>query len=172
MVIRIGKGKALAEKANSAEAVQKLFLFHMEFAVRHLCVPGRVECWSIIIDCTGADKLPMWKSKDLCQVLGSVLGKVYSGRMIWLKIFNFPAGFAYRALRMAVEGVVSALGKTDKVSFVTDSDFKTWFAGKVHPGQLEKRYGGTAPDLPDKEVFPYRMFATPEGYGAPVDPET
>jgi hypothetical protein len=161
MVISLGRGVTFIDRP---EALQKLFMFHMEFAVRHLLVPGRVECWSVIIDCSGAENLPPWKGKEMAQVLGSVLGKVYSGRMIWLRLFNFPTSFVARALRVCVEGVVSALGKADKVSFVRQEETQSWYSGLVAPGQLEQRFGGSAPDVPASEVYPYRMFATPDGH--------
>eukprot|EP00928_Gymnodinium_smaydae_P039155 TRINITY_DN2680_c1_g1_i3.p1 TRINITY_DN2680_c1_g1~~TRINITY_DN2680_c1_g1_i3.p1 ORF type:complete len:470 (+),score=74.48 TRINITY_DN2680_c1_g1_i3:43-1452(+) len=146
------------------EAVKKLFLFHMEFALRHLLVPGRVECWAVMLDCAGMDKLPLWKAKDLVQVLGSMLNKIYPGRMVWLRLFNFPTSFVARALQTFIESFVSTLGKADKVSFVRTAEKRTWFSELVAPGQLEQRFGGSAPDVPASAVYPYRMFATPEGY--------
>jgi len=54
-------------------------------------------------------------------------------------------------------------GKSDKVAFVRDAEVE--LKGKVELGQLEKWAGGTAPDLAPENVYPYRMFATPAGYG-------
>jgi len=47
MVISMGRGISFVNRADSADAVQRLFLFHMEFGVRHLLVPGRVETWAV-----------------------------------------------------------------------------------------------------------------------------
>eukprot|EP00927_Polykrikos_kofoidii_P080960 TRINITY_DN7800_c0_g1_i3.p1 TRINITY_DN7800_c0_g1~~TRINITY_DN7800_c0_g1_i3.p1 ORF type:complete len:559 (+),score=75.79 TRINITY_DN7800_c0_g1_i3:93-1769(+) len=163
LTIRLGRA---TELIGNGEAVKMLMLFNMEFATRHLLVPGRVENWVVIIDCAGIEELPnLMKCKSLGQAIADTMGKVYSGRMVWTKIFNFPKGLGYRSVKWIVEGIVAALGKSDKVSFVSDNanaDFK----GQVHPGNLEQCFGGTAPDLAPHEVFPYRMFATPEGYSA------
>lgn len=163
LTIRIGR---VAPLLSRTEDIQRLFIFTMEYAVRYLLVPGRVECWSVIIDCEGVSKLPSWlKCKTFAQTLATTLGKVYSGRMAWTKIFNFPSGWSFTALRKLVQGIVSALGKSDKVQFVKEGDMDS-LAGHVEKGQLEKWAGGLAPDMDEKDVFPPRMFADPKGYGA------
>eukprot|EP00929_Paragymnodinium_shiwhaense_P084750 TRINITY_DN45348_c0_g1_i1.p1 TRINITY_DN45348_c0_g1~~TRINITY_DN45348_c0_g1_i1.p1 ORF type:complete len:558 (+),score=154.46 TRINITY_DN45348_c0_g1_i1:243-1916(+) len=163
LTIRLGRAGPII---SDAEAIKRLFVFTMEFALRHLLVPGRVETWAVIIDCEGIEKLPsIMKCKSFGQAIATTMGKVYSGRMVWTKIFNFPSSWSYRALRMCVEGIVSALGKSEKVSFVQDA--KAELAGKVALGQLEQWAGGTAPDLPPEKCFPYRMFANEQGYGSP-----
>eukprot|EP00928_Gymnodinium_smaydae_P094476 TRINITY_DN7940_c0_g1_i1.p1 TRINITY_DN7940_c0_g1~~TRINITY_DN7940_c0_g1_i1.p1 ORF type:complete len:570 (-),score=96.18 TRINITY_DN7940_c0_g1_i1:226-1935(-) len=162
LTLRLIRGAPLFGKN---EEVERLFLFNMEFCVRHLMVPGRVESWVVLIDCAGIDKanFSMWKAKEFSQTIATTLGKLYSGRMTWIKIFNFPSSLMYKSLRMFIESIVRALGKDDKVSFVADA--KKELTGKVDMGQIEQWAGGDAPDLRPEEVYPYRMFATPKGYG-------
>lgn len=163
LTIRIGRSGPLW---GQPDLVKLVFLYCMEFALRYLLVPGRVENWSVLIDCAGVENLPsLWKGKDLAHAIATALGKVYSGRMAWTKIVNFPRGFAYRALKLFVEGIISALGKSDKVSISSSCDGVD-LADKVELGQLEAAFGGTAPDLAPEDTFPFRMFSLPEGYTA------
>lgn len=164
LTIRIGR---VIDLIGRTEDIQRLFCFTMEYAVRYLLVPGRVECWSVIIDCDGVSKLPsLMKCKTFGQAIATTLGKVYSGRMAWTKIFNFPNSWSYTALKKIVQGIVSALGKSDKVAFVAPGETASALAGQVEMGQLERWAGGSAPDLQPEDVFPFRMFADPKGYDA------
>lgn len=169
LTIRVGRSAPFFGKP---DLIKLVFLYSMEFAVRYLMVPGRVENWSVIIDCSGIENLPsFWRVKDVAHAIAATLGKVYSGRMAWTKIFNFPKSWPYKALRVFVEGIVSGLGKSEKVAIVSGSDTAAW-KGQVELGQLEEAFGGTAPDLAPEDTFPPRMFSSPKGYDATTLPET
>jgi len=168
LVIRAGRAEPLLDQV---DLIKQTFLFTMEFATRYLLIPGRVENWSVLIDCEGLTNLPIFKCKGFGQAIAVTLGKVYSGRMAWTKICNFPSGFAYSGIRAMVTGIVSALGKSEKVAFVSSGGKE--LIGKVELGQLETWAGGSAPDLAPDRTFPYRMFADPAGAGAtPVEPSS
>jgi len=163
LTIRVGRSGPLW---GSPELVKLVFIYSMEFALRYLLVPGRVENWSVLIDCTGVENLPnFWKGKDLAQAIATALGKVYSGRMAWMRIVNFPKGLGYRAIKMFVEKIISAMGKSDKVSILSGCSGAD-LCDKVELGQLEASLGGTAPDLAPQDTFPFRMFSSPVGFEA------
>lgn len=168
LTIRMGRAEPFM---GEPDLIKKVFLYSMEFAVRYLLVPGRVENWSVLIDCAGVEKIDsMWQAKGFAQAIATSLGKVYSGRMAWTKIFNFPKSFGFKALKYFVEGIISAMGKSDKVAIVSSKNVLEELRGQVELGQLEKSFGGTAPDLEPAETFPFRMFDSPEGYtGQPVE---
>ena len=44
-----------------------------------------------------------------------MLREVYSGRLGWAKILNFPTSWKFTALRVGIEAIVAAIGKSDKV---------------------------------------------------------
>eukprot|EP00931_Biecheleriopsis_adriatica_P036526 TRINITY_DN21030_c0_g1_i1.p2 TRINITY_DN21030_c0_g1~~TRINITY_DN21030_c0_g1_i1.p2 ORF type:complete len:247 (-),score=33.22 TRINITY_DN21030_c0_g1_i1:69-809(-) len=65
-----------------------------------------------------------------------------------------------------VRGVVNALipeDKKSKVEMVADSDIGRVMGGLCETNQLEKQYGGTAPNVARGEAYPYRFFENCRG---------
>jgi hypothetical protein len=146
------------------EDTKRLFVWTMEFATRHLLVPGRVENWVVMIDATGVNQLPdVWKAKEFGAVIGEILGKVYAGRLAWARILNFPNTWTFKAIRLAISAIIHTLGKGDKINFVVQGNEDAAVKQNMHPGQVERWAGGTCPNLDPKQTYPYRQFGHPEG---------
>jgi len=122
-------------------------------------VPGRVENWVVIIDLANVlrtiSPLNIGSMASTAAAIGTALEKVYCGRMVWLKIVNMPGGLA-----RIVNGLIPA-EKKDKVSFPSDAAAE--LLQLMEPHQLERRYGGTAPDLAPDETYPFNFFKNPRG---------
>eukprot|EP00930_Biecheleria_cincta_P024384 TRINITY_DN17459_c0_g1_i1.p1 TRINITY_DN17459_c0_g1~~TRINITY_DN17459_c0_g1_i1.p1 ORF type:complete len:515 (-),score=63.27 TRINITY_DN17459_c0_g1_i1:284-1828(-) len=136
----------------------RLILFILEFAVRYLLVPGRVESWVLIVDLTGVGLSTA--SSHARSMLGNItrlLEEVYCGRNFCTKIFHMP---------WVVRAIVNSLipeDKKSKVEFVADRDIAAVMRGLFEPHQLEEQYGGTAPNVKNGEAYPYRFFANCTG---------
>mmetsp|Transcript_70939 Transcript_70939/g.148405 ORF Transcript_70939/g.148405 Transcript_70939/m.148405 type:complete len:811 (+) Transcript_70939:72-2504(+) len=152
LVIRLERIGAMAK---DKERAVKAVLFSLEFCLRYLFVPGRVENWVVIVDLENVfsviSPLSVGGLVGVAAAIGTALEKVYCGRMIWVKIVNMPSSMLARA----INGVIPS-EKKDKVSF--PSDVKSAIAPLFEPHQLEQRYGGTAPDCPPSETYPFRFF--------------
>jgi len=159
LVIRVER---LGEMAKDKERAVRAVMFTLEYALRFALVPGRVENWVVIIDLANVlrtiSPLNFGSMASTAAAIATALEKVYCGRMVWLKIVNMPGGLA-----RIVNGLIPA-EKKDKVSFPSDAAAE--LLQHMEPHQLERRYGGTAPDLAPDETYPFNFFKNPRGEAA------
>lgn len=162
MVIRLER---LGELAKDKEAAVRVVVYALEYALRYAMVPGRVENWVVIIDLVNVTRvvspLHIGSLVSTAAAIGTTLEKVYCSRMVWIKIVNMPGGNG--VLGRAINSAIPA-EKRDKVSFPQDvaGDLRVHF----QPNQLERRYGGTAPDLAPADTYPFHFFPNPRGDAA------
>jgi hypothetical protein len=159
LVIRL---EHLGEMAADKERAVRIVMFTLEYALRFAMVPGRVENWVVIIDLANVMRtispLRIGSMASTAAAIGTTLEKVYCGRMVWLKIVNMPGGLA-----RVVDSIIPT-EKKDKVSFPSDAAAE--LLEQMEPHQLERRYGGTAPDVLPEESYPFRFFKNPRGDAA------
>jgi len=158
LVIRLER---LGEIAKDKERAVQTVIFALEYALRYAMVPGRVENWVVLVDLANVMSVisPFHISSIIstAAAIGTTLEKVYSGRMVWIKIINMPGG---ALLSRAINGAIPA-EKKDKVGF--SQNYQAELATHFEPNQLERRYGGAAPDLQPAETYPYHFFPNPRG---------
>lgn len=158
LVIRMER---LGTIASDKDRVMRLMLFVLEYALRYALVPGRVENWVVIFDLANVlsvvPLLQMGSYAAAAVSISSALEKVYSCRMAWLKLVNLPGN---AVLRRVLNSTIRSEVK-DKVSFPKDT--ATELARHFEPGQLERRYGGAAPDLKPEETYPFHFFPNARG---------
>jgi hypothetical protein len=92
----------------------------------------------------------------LITSLVETLHGMYRFRMSWTKIVNAPWWFA--ALWRGIKRVVPS--ETSRKVEILSTDFKSLQA-LFAPGQLEQRYGGSAPNLEAAADFPCRFYPGP-----------
>lgn len=151
LVWRMEKVYALGLDADRAT---RMILFILEYDVRYLLVPGRVENWVLLVDLTGCG-LSMAASSTFRSITRNVtklLEEVYCGRNFTTKIFHMPS-----LLRAIVNSLIPE-DKKSKVEFVADADIPSTMRKMCEPHQLEVQYGGTAPNVKPGEVYPFRFF--------------
>ncbi|CAE7405363.1 unnamed protein product [Symbiodinium natans] len=152
-----------------ADRATRMILFILEFAVRYLMVPGRVENWVLIVDLAGCGLSMAAASsfRTVCRNVTRLLEEVYCGRNFTTKIFHMPS---------IVRAIVNSLipeDKKSKVDFVADADIAKSMRLMCEPHQLEEQYGGTAPNVREGEAFPFRFFPHcrgPKSGGSPPLP--
>ena len=136
------------------ERATKMMLFVLEYAVRYLMVPGRVENWVLIVDLTncGMSMGASSSTRSITRNVTRLLEEVYCGRNFTTKIFHMP--FILRAI---VNSLIPE-DKKSKVEFVADSDIASCMRKLCEAHQLEEQYGGTAPNVRAGEAYPFRFF--------------
>jgi len=159
-----------ASLMSDAERAQQLVTFVLEYAVRHVLVPGRVENWVVVLDLENALSLVSWPFQipgliSTAIGLANVLENMYCGRMAWIKIVNMPGGFMVNSL---VNGAIPQ-EKKDCVS--CPDDVAADLAEHFEPHQLEMRYGGSAPDVEPGSSLPFRFFPKATSTAAVSGPE-
>jgi len=137
-----------------ADRATRMILFILEFAVRYLMVPGRVENWVLIVDLAGCGLSMAAASsfRTICRNVTRLLEEVYCGRNFTTKIFHMPS---------IVRAIVNSLipeDKKSKVEFVADADIAKSMRQLCEANQLEEQYGGTAPNVREGGAFPFRFF--------------
>lgn len=142
-------------------------LWILEFAIRHLMVPGRVESWVFIVDLRGCSFSTLTSgARSLIWNLRRLIEEVYCERNFCTKILYMPS------LLQSIVNFFIPEDKKDQVEFVRDKDISRVMTGLCEPHQLEEHYGGSAPNVKDGEAYPYRFFphcCGPETGSSPPD---
>mmetsp|Transcript_31513 Transcript_31513/g.80346 ORF Transcript_31513/g.80346 Transcript_31513/m.80346 type:complete len:579 (+) Transcript_31513:29-1765(+) len=166
LIIRMER---VGEMLHDKDRACRLVLFVLEYAIRFAMVPGHVENWNVILDLSNVVSLisPLHVASMIstATALGVALEKVYAGRMVWMKIVNMPGSGLLRSV------VNSAIPSDKKKKVMFPTDLVTEMANDFEPNQLEKRYGGTAPDLEAAETYPFRFFPACRGSDMSQDAE-
>jgi hypothetical protein len=142
------------------ERAIKLVLFVLEYAIRFALVPGRVENWILIVD---LENVGLGHSNSanraIAKNIGILLEQVYCGRNFRTYIVSLPW-----VLKSIVNTFIPA-EKKDKVKFIGKEECAAELGTLFEPHQLEKNFGGTAPNMTPEETYPFRFF--PNCTGSP-----
>jgi hypothetical protein len=171
LVIRLERMRDLI---NDSERAIRLVIFVLEYAIKFAMAPGRVENWVVILDLANVTSVFSWlKIPSIISTavaIANALENIYCGRMAWMQIVNMPGKRG--TLAKLVNGAIPA-EKQHKVNIVNDA--ASALRGRFERHQVEKRYGGTAPDLEAHETYPFSFFPNATGSkeaGAGSRPET
>jgi len=141
-------------KEKSVDKLIRILVFCVEYMLRFMLVPGKVENLSVIVDLQGL---------SLSQVPLSALNEVYKvmshhyiGRVYRFYVCNMPT-----ALRMVSGMVLSLLTDRQRQKLVTVDDLKR-LGQEFAPHQLETDLGGSRP-----KIARFLPFPLPPG---PFDP--
>ncbi|KYF44135.1 CRAL/TRIO domain protein [Toxoplasma gondii ARI] len=143
------------------DPVTRALIFCLEFFLRHLCVAGRVESWSILCDCKGTS-FSAFPVALLLRLL-TLLQSTYRGRMYRFYLLNTP-----RFFHMVSRPLLAALPASSAKKLRIFRSFDAWTEERKATfacHQLEVKYGGTQPNV-EKDWFPFRFFP------GPFDPNT
>lgn len=159
LVLNLARAGALF--ANKEQAC-KIAIYVLEYAIRFVMVPGRVENWVVLIDLLDATSMvSITKIPSLASTaanLATILDSVYTGRMRWIKILNMPP---------MLSAVVSRLIPAEKVNKIAViRDVKAEVLPFFQANQLEEKYGGSAPNVKAEETYPFQFFPNCTGAAA------
>jgi len=148
------RGKRIPQEWYKEKRVDKLIrllIFSLEYMMRYMTVPGRVENLSVIVDLKGLgiSQVPIGGLSEVYKVLGHH----YMGRVVRFYCVNVPT-----ALNI-IAGMAKNLltdRQRQKLQILDDvSKLRQEFA----PHQLEVDLGGSRP--PITEFFPFPLLAGP-----------
>ncbi|PFH34642.1 hypothetical protein BESB_066750 [Besnoitia besnoiti] len=138
------------------DRVTRVIIFCLEFFLRHLCVAGRVESWSILCDCKGTS-LSAFPLALLLRLL-SLLQASYRGRMFRLYLLNTP-----RFFHMLSRPLLAAMPANSAKKLRVCGSMEDWMEERrknFAAHQLEAKYGGSQPNV-ETGWFPFRFFPGP-----------
>jgi len=155
LVVRPGRAPPeLCNEAGTARLLRVL-VFCMEYFLKYMAVPGRIESLSVILDLKGLSlgQIPL---KSLLE-MKKVMSQQYVGVVARFFICNMP--FMLRAISGVVQTAMTERQR-QKIVFIRDfSELSSSFA--LH--QLEKDLGGTLPVA--SQCFPFPLAPGPFAAG-------
>lgn len=138
LVVRPARVPASFIDEKCAEKFNRAFLFCMEYFLKYMIVPGKVENVCVVIDLKGMrlSQVPPWSA--LMQIK-TVLSQQNAGRVFRFYICNMP--WVLRAVSSLVQAAMTER-QQQKIVFVHDfARLRAEFASQ----QLETDFGGSAP---------------------------
>ena len=126
----------------------------MCYLKEHFFISGQIENWVMIADINGVSmfKPPL----DMIKLFQYIQVK-YLCRLFVLYIFgmNSILNFCWKIVKKIVDEAT-----TKKFVFINSDNADKPFT-HIHPSQLEEKYGGTSPNVPDVLDFPF-MLPSPQ----------
>jgi hypothetical protein len=151
IVVRANRVPDTWYKEKSTERLLKILIFAVEYMVRYMCIPGKIESNCLIVDLKGlgASQVPFKELKEIY----SVMSHFYPGRLSRVYICNLSSVLSMGM--SAVKGLLTDRQK-QKIVYIKDvSEFLTHFAAH----QVETDLGGSQPI--HKSFFPFPISAGP-----------
>jgi len=142
--------KLVEKKVYSFQDINDSIIYLINYILKYLLIPGQIENWVTIIDFKGAGVSDVSDFKKLSNVLNSYRGRVF--RNIFINISGF--------LKMAVKTAVSLFGSNSaKKLKILGSDELNKMQEIISPKNIQKRFGGLAPDIipGGNNLFPPKM---------------
>jgi hypothetical protein len=133
---------------DNPDRICQVAVFLLDFMIRYGLCPGRVENWGVIVDLDGASIQGMPSMRLLSDLVDSLQG-MYRFRMAWTKIINAPRWFS--GLWAMIKSVIP--GESIKKVEILDRNFTEVLQKLFVPAQLERKYGGAAPDRSSPSDF-------------------
>lgn len=142
--------------SSKIEAFMRILIFTMEYFIRYMIIPGKIENLNIIVDLKGlgVTQVPIGPLKEVY----SVMSKHYVGRVFKFYIANMP--FALRPITGIVKKMLTDRQQQKLVFLDNLEPLKSMFS----PTQLEDDLGGSRPAI--KSFFPFPLEPGPFDAGS------
>ncbi|CAD2108704.1 hypothetical protein YYG_01407 [Plasmodium vinckei petteri] len=133
------------------QKLTNLFFFCFEFFLKYLCIPGKVENYISLIDCSGISisKFPMSTFMRLLEIMNSK----YRCRLFRMYIIDAPKifkSFGKSFLNFAPSYMTKKLK-------ILDANYSSYLKEEILETQLEKKYGGIQENK-DNAYYPFSFY--------------
>ena len=146
----------LSKNLYTQEDVKQSIIYLLLYIMKYLFIPGQIENWVILVN---FDDVGISDISDFKQLFGTL--SVFRGRVFRNYFINL-GGFVGMAVKTGIKVFGSSTAKKLKV---LSSDELHKMHALISPDNIEKKYGGTAPDVVPgtnalfPPVFPSKNFA-------------
>ncbi|CAA9989062.1 Sec14 protein, putative [Plasmodium knowlesi strain H] len=133
------------------ERLTNLFFFCFEFFLKYLCIPGKIENYISLVDCSGISlsKFPMSTFMKLLEIMNSK----YRCRLFRMYIIDAPKIFKTFG-KSFLNFAPSYMTKKLKI---LDANYASYLREEILDTQLEKRYGGVR-EIRDSAFYPFAFY--------------
>jgi hypothetical protein len=118
--------------------------------MKHIFIPGQVENWIMVADLSNVS---FWKPPTKILKIFNFLQSKYLCRLSSLYIYgmNYILSMCWKIVKKLIDERTAS-----KFNFISgQDDIKNLVLSKIHPSQLEQRFGGDAPDIGEDLDFPF-----------------
>ena len=124
--------------------------FFINHLIKHIFIPGQVENWVMFAD---VSQVSFWKPPTKILKIFDFLQNKYLCRLSSLYIYgmNYVLTMCWKIVKKLIDERTAS-----KFNFISgENDIKELVLSKIHPSQLERRFGGVAENIPDEIDFPF-----------------
>ena len=142
--------KLIEKNIYQDQDINNSFIYLINYIIKYLLIPGQIENWVVLIDFKGAGVSDVSDFKKIISILNSYRGRVF--RNYFINISGF--------LKIAVKAAINIFGKNSaKKVRILDDDELNQMQEIISPSNIQRKYGGTAPDAEPgaNNLFPPRM---------------
>ena len=124
----------------------------INYLVKHIFIPGQVENWVMFADMSNVS---FWKPPTKILKIFDFLQNKYLCRLSALYIYgmNYVLTMCWKIVKKLIDERTAS-----KFNFISgENDIKELVLSKINPTQLERRFGGSAENIPDELDFPFLL---------------
>lgn len=148
IIVSLKTCKNLISKKNMAFGdISESIIYLVNYILKYMLVPGQIENWVIFVDFKDIGLSDMSEFKKILSVLNKYRGRVYRNYIVNI------GGFLKVAVKAALKVFGSASSKKLKI---LGSDELNKLQEIISADNIQKKYGGSAPDIIPEEtkLFP------------------
>jgi hypothetical protein len=126
--------------------------FFIKYLSKHIFIPGQVENWVMFADLS---EVSFWKPPTKILKIFDFLQSKYLCRLSSLYIYgmNYVLTMCWKIIKKLIDERTA-----QKFNFISgDNDIRELVLSKINPTQLERRFGGSADNIPDEIDFPFLL---------------
>ena len=124
--------------------------FFINYLSKHIFIPGQVENWIMIADMSNVS---FWKPPTKILKIFNFLQSKYLCRLCSLYIYgmNYVLTVCWKIVKKLIDARTA-----QKFNFISgQDDIKNFVLTKIHPSQLEQKFGGEAENVGEDLDFPF-----------------
>jgi hypothetical protein len=129
--------------------IYAIYVF-INYLTKHIFIPGQVENWVMFADLSGVS---FWKPPTKILKIFDFLQNKYLCRLSNLYVYgmNYVLNMCWKIIKKLIDERTA-----QKFNFISgENDIQSLVLSKIHPSQLEKRFGGEAENISDEIEFPF-----------------
>ena len=126
--------------------------YFVNYLIKHIFIPGQVENWVMIADLSNVS---FWKPPTKILKIFDFLQNKYLCRLSSLYVYgmNYILNMCWKIVKRLIDERTAS-----KFNFISgEGDIKDLVLSKIHPSQLEQRFGGEAENVGDDLDFPFLL---------------
>ena len=137
IVVSIKMLKAVLSQKYSFDDINGSIIYLMNYIIKYLLIPGQIENWIVLVDFEDAGISDIGEFKKVLSTLSKQRGRVYKNYFVNI------GGF----IKLSVKTAVKMFSSVAKKLVILGSDELKKAQELISPENIEKKYGGIAPDV-------------------------